>query len=120
MSHNSRLIDCRPEDVFAVLADGWSFANWVVGSVRIRDVEPTWPAVGSKIHHSVGVWPVLIDDHSEVEHVEPPHFLQLKVRAWPTGEGRVAIRCESQQGMALVTIEEDAESGPASLVPAVL
>ena len=89
MSRNTRMMNCTPQDVFDVLADGWSYANWVVGAARIRDVDPEWPAVGSKIHHSVGLWPLLISDSTEVDHVDPPHQLRLKVRLWPTGSGVV-------------------------------
>ena len=120
MSRNSRVMDCTPDDVFAVLTNGWTYANWVVGSVRIRDVDPDWPAIGSKIHHSVGAWPMLIDDDSEVEHIAVPQELRLKVRAWPTGEGRVIIRCQPQDGSTLVTIDEDAVAGPARLVPPIM
>src|SRR5687768_2776915 len=94
MSRTTRHLECRPEDVFDVLADGWSFATWVVGAARIRDVDSDWPAVGSRIHHSVGVWPLLISDTTVVEQVDSPRLLQLRVKAWPTGEGRVVIRCE--------------------------
>jgi hypothetical protein len=111
-------MDCRPEDVFDVLADGWSYATWVVGAARIRDVDPAWPAPGSRIHHSVGMWPLLISDTTVVERVDEPRELQLRVKAWPTGEGRVLMRCEpDDEGGTLVTMEERAVSGPARLLP---
>jgi uncharacterized protein YndB with AHSA1/START domain len=109
---------CGPEDVFAVLADGWSYGMWVVGAACIRDVDAAWPEAGSRIHHSVGAWPVLLNDNTEVERVDPPHFLQLRVRAWPTGEGRVVVTLQpSGEGQTEVVIEEYAVSGPATLIP---
>ena len=48
----TRQMRCTPDDVLRVLADGWTYANWVVGSSRIRGVDPTWPAPGSRIAHS--------------------------------------------------------------------
>jgi hypothetical protein len=109
---------CHPEDVFDVLADGWSYATWVVGAARIRDVDSDWPAVGSRIHHSVGAWPLLLSDTTIVEQVDSPRLLQLRVKAWPTGEGRVVIGCEPDgEGGATVTMEEWAVSGPARLIP---
>lgn len=118
MSRTTRHLECRPEDVFDVLADGWSFATWVVGAARIRDVDSDWPAVGSRIHHSVGVWPLLISDTTVVEQVDSPRVLQLRVKAWPTGEGRVVIHCEPDvEGGTTVTMEEWAVSGPARLIP---
>ena len=117
MSRNTRMIQCTPQDVFDVLADGWSYANWVVGAARIRDVDPEWPAEGSRIHHSVGLWPLLISDNTEVDHVDPPHQLRLKVRLWPTGSGIVTMTLAAKNGGTEVTMEEQLVSGPASLLP---
>lgn len=111
-------MSCRPEDVFAVLEDGWSYGMWVVGAARIRDVDADWPAEGSRIHHSVGAWPVLLSDNTEVERVDAPNLLQLKVKAWPTGEGRVVLTCTpTTDGQTEVVMEERAVSGPAKLIP---
>jgi len=111
-------MSCTPDDVFAVLADGWSYGMWVVGAARIRDVDADWPAVGSQIHHSVGAWPLLLSDTSEVEEVDAPRRLQLKVHAWPTGAGRVVLTCTPVgDGDTEVVMEEQAVSGPATLVP---
>lgn len=111
-------MDCTPADVFAVLEDGWSYGMWVVGAARIRDVDQTWPKVGSRIHHSVGAWPVLLSDTTEVEAVDAPRRLQLKVRAWPAGEGRVVLTCTPRGDRTEVVMEERAVSGPAQLLPA--
>jgi len=117
MSRNTRVMNCSPQDVFDVLADGWTYANWVVGAARIRDVDPQWPAVGTKIHHSVGLWPMLISDNTAVEHVEEPHQLRLKVRLWPTGSGVVTMTLAAKNGGTEVTMEEQLVSGPASYLP---
>lgn len=109
---------CTPDDVFAVLADGWSYGMWVVGAARIRQVDANWPAPGSRIHHSVGAWPLLLSDTSEVEEVDAPRRLQLKVHAWPTGAGRVIVTCAAVgDGETEVVMEERAVSGPATLIP---
>src|SRR3712207_7075993 len=39
MAVNFRHLDCTPEDVFSVLADGWLYPSWVVGASRIRRSE---------------------------------------------------------------------------------
>ena len=117
MSTTTRMMSCTPEHVFEILADGWTYAHWVVGAARIREVDGDWPAVGSQIHHSVGVWPLLLSDTTEVEEVDAPHRIQLKVRAWPTGEGRVTIHVRAAGAGCEVVIEEEAVSGPAALVP---
>ena len=49
-----RLFDCTPDDVFAVLGDGWLYPVWVVGAARMRDVDPEWPAEGCLLYTSDG------------------------------------------------------------------
>jgi uncharacterized protein YndB with AHSA1/START domain len=121
MSRTVKLFHCSPEDVFRVLADGWSFATWVVGAARIRDVDPTWPDEGAEIHHSVGAWPVLLDDTTTVLTIDRPHSLTLQARAWPTGEAEVTLLCESDGPSATrVTMLEHPTSGPARLLPRIL
>ena len=117
MSRPPRFMRCAPDDVFEVLADGWSFASWVVGAARIREVDGTWPAAGSQIHHSVGLWPMLIDDTTSVISIDRPHAIELKVRAWPTGEGRVRLECTAEEGGTRVVMIEDATAGPAKVIP---
>lgn len=117
MSHTTRFLRCTPDDVFDVLADGWSFASWVVGAARIREVDDTWPEPGSRIHHSVGLWPLLIDDTTSVLSIERPHSIELKVRAWPTGEGMVRLECTAEEGGTRVVMTEQATDGPAKLIP---
>ena len=84
-----RRMPVAPEDVWSVLADGWSFGTWVVGACRIRSVDSDWPAAGTGIEHSVGAWPALLDDHTVVEESDPPRGLVLHARARPLGEAKV-------------------------------
>lgn len=113
----SRHFRCSAEDVFAVLADGWVYPVWVVGASRMRAVDADWPAVGSRLHHSAGAWPLLIDDTSEVLAYNPPRSMILQARGWPAGEARVEITVEPSGSGCTVSIAEDAASGPALLVP---
>jgi uncharacterized protein YndB with AHSA1/START domain len=117
ISENERLIDASVADVFAVLTNGWSYASWVVGASRIRDVEAGWPHPGHSIHHSVGVWPLLINDATTVELYEPPHYLRLKVRAWPTGEGIVEFEATDKDTQCHLIMREHTSKGPATLIP---
>jgi uncharacterized protein YndB with AHSA1/START domain len=118
MSETERLINASVEDVFAVLTDGWSYASWVVGASRIRDVEPGWPEPGHSIHHSVGAWPLLINDATTVTRYEPLRLLELKVRAWPTGEGSVQFEATEKDGVCHLVMREHMTKGPAMLIPA--
>ena len=117
MSRNARTIKTTPDKVWAVLADGWLYPLWVVGASRMRDVDADWPEVGARIHHSVGAWPLLLDDNTEVLDCEPGHLLEVRARSWPAGEARVVLRLTEVDGGTEVVMEEDVESGPARLVP---
>ena len=113
----SRDIDAPADAVFAVLADGWTYASWVVGASRIRQVEDRFPEPGARIHHSVGTWPMLIDDTTSVLACEPGRRLELQVRAWPAGEGYVGLTLHPHGETTRVEMEEHAVSGPAALIP---
>lgn len=117
MSTTTRTVRATPEQVWEVLADGWLYPLWVVGASRMRGVDDGWPAVGTQLHHSVGTWPLLIDDTTEVVEAQPGSRLRLRARAWPAGEGDVVIRLEPAEEGTEIVIEEDAASGPALLVP---
>ncbi|MFY0409364.1 SRPBCC family protein [Solicola sp. PLA-1-18] len=118
MATNTRLLHAPPDKVWDVLADGWLYPVWVVGAARLREVDVTWPAVGSRIHHSVGAWPLMVDDTTEVMASERPTHLKLRARGWPAGEAEVDITLEAHGAGTQVTIREDAVSGPGRLVPA--
>jgi hypothetical protein len=120
MSTNTRVLSATPDQVWHVLADGWLYPLWVVGASRMRDVDDSWPEVGSRLHHSVGVWPLLIDDHTEVLDSTPGAMLRLRARTWPTGEAEVTLRLRAVGGDTEMIIEEQATSGPAALVPKTL
>src|SRR4051812_2621114 len=113
----SRTIDAVPAQVWAVLADGWLYPSWVVGASRMRGVDQSWPAPGSTLHHSVGLWPLLLDDCTEVIGSEPQKQLRLKAHGWPAGAAEVVIELEPVGAGTEVTIREDAIEGPARLVP---
>ena len=117
MSTTTRLVKATPEKVWDVLSDGWLYPLWVVGASRMREVDEDWPAVGARLHHSVGNWPVLIDDYTEVQESQPPSLLVLRARAWPAGEAKVVLRLAAVGTDTEVTIEEDAIAGPGLLMP---
>jgi hypothetical protein len=113
--------DASAEAIWRVLTDGWSYAAWVVGAARVRAVHAAWPQVGTCIHHSAGLWPLLINDRTEVLACDPERQLVLKPRGWPTGEAEVNLELESLGPSAcLLRIQEDVVAGPARLVPKVI
>lgn len=117
MSVNTRTIMTTPDRVWNVLADGWTYPLWVVGASRVREVDDTFPAVDARIHHSVGVWPALIDDTTSVVDVDPHRSIRLRARGWPIGEAEVQIELVAAGAGTEVTIREQAVAGPGVLVP---
>lgn len=103
-----------------MLADGWLYPLWVVGATRMREVDPHWPESGAVLHHSVGAWPLVIDDTTSVTLSVPGSRLDLRARGWPAGEAAVSIHLEAVGSETRVRIEEDVVSGPGRLVPAPL
>jgi polyketide cyclase/dehydrase/lipid transport protein len=111
-------VPVSPEQVFAVLADGWSYVGWVVGASHIREVDAGWPEEGSQIHHSVGPWPLLVHDTTSVRVVDPPRLLELDARLWPLGVARIRLELtEVRPGVTEVRMIEQAVRGPGRLVP---
>ena len=114
----TRDVDAPTQAVWDVLADGWDYATWVVGASRVRDVDRSWPAEGARIHHSFGLWPVLVSDTTHVVSASEPTSLTLVARGWPMGEAQVSITVtpRGDQGCT-VAIAEDAIKGPGTLMP---
>ena len=117
MSTRRRVVRADPQQVWRVLADGWLYPLFVVGASRMRDVDDSWPAPGSRLHHSVGAWPALIDDITEVLECDPGSRLRLSAHGWPAGRAEVELRVTARPEGAEVTIAEDVVSGPGRLVP---
>ena len=118
MAEVSLTVQASREKVFEVLADGWSFAGWVVGASHIRDVDPGWPAAGSKIHHSVGPWPLVVKDVTVVREVQPPRLIELDARLWPFGAATVRLELDDiAPNVTRVRMIEQVVRGPAKIVP---
>jgi len=113
----SRYTTAAPEDVWAVLADGWTYASWVVGASRIRAVDASWPAPGARIHHSVGAWPALLSDETVVSVVVPGELIRMQAKTRPLGEAVVEIAIHPERGGTRIEMREDAVQGPISLPP---
>lgn len=121
-----RFGDATPNDVLAVLADGRRYAEWVVGAKRIRSVDASWPAPGSRFHHSLGVGPFTLDDSTVIvssESIPPPPGatsgeVVLEARAWPAGTGlvTVTVRAAAEGSGSQVTIDEVPHHGLAKIL----
>jgi uncharacterized protein YndB with AHSA1/START domain len=102
-----------PEAVFAVLADGWLYSNWVVGTSHMRAVQANWPAVGARLFHASGVWPLVTRDESIVEEVETERRLVLLAKGGALGQARVVLELEpAGDDATIVTMTETPVAGP--------
>jgi len=117
MSRNARVFACRPEAVFAVLADGWLYPSWVVGASRMRDVDTGWPRPESRLHHSVGVWPAVIDDVTVSLEWSPPSRAVFLAKGWPIGEAIVTLDVKLRGDGCVVRLQEEPAAGPGRWVP---
>ncbi|MFC3895893.1 SRPBCC family protein [Lentzea rhizosphaerae] len=120
MAEVSLNIEAPVDAVWAVLADGWSYAGWVVGASHIRDVDTGWPKPGARIHHSVGPWPLVIQDTTEVVRCEPARLLELDARLWPAGAARITFTLEDRGQFTHVRMAERVVRGPSTLLPDVV
>jgi hypothetical protein len=111
-------VPTSPENVFAVLADGWSYVGWVVGATHIRAVDEGWPRVGTRIHHSLGAWPATMQDVTIVRAVDPPRMIELEARLWPFGTALVRLELTGTHPNATdVRMTERFIRGPGRLLP---
>lgn len=108
-----RVIEAPPARVFGVFSDGWTYSDWVVGSVHIRAVDPGWPRPGTNLHHKVGAWPLSLKDKSTVLSCEEPHEFTLSAGLWPLGAAVVHFRLTAiGDGATRVAMWEDFAEGP--------
>lgn len=83
----------------------------------MRAVDAEWPQVNSRLHHSFGSWPFLLDDITRVEVFDPPHRMVVRAKGWPLGEARVTIDVKPRGERMVIRLQEEAVSGPGSWIP---
>jgi uncharacterized protein YndB with AHSA1/START domain len=107
MATNERFMPVPPEAVWDALADAGGYGYWVVGSKKIRDADPHWPQPGSRFHHTVGVGPLTIEDHTESLEAQRPGLLRIRAKARPLGTARVTLTMTPQNGGTRVRMTEN-------------
>ena len=104
-----------PQAVWDVLADAGGYGYWVPGSRVRRDAEPGWPAPGSKFHHTIGIGPFEVSDHTEALETRPPELLRIRAKGRPLGTATVTMEMVARDGGTLVRMTESPD-GPAWLL----
>ncbi|MFF1875072.1 SRPBCC family protein [Streptomyces sp. CB03911] len=112
MARRQQFIECPPEQVWAVLADGHSYAEWVVATRDIEHVDPAWPAVGAELRYAVGLGPLTFRDSCTVRICEPRARLELEAEASPFGAARIAFTLIPWGDNTLVLLDEHPLTGP--------
>ena len=115
MPTNERFMLVPPRAVWDALADAGGYGYWVPGSRVIRDAEPDWPAPGSKFHHTIGVGPFEVSDHTKALEARPPELLRIRAKGRPIGTATVTLEMTPRDGGTLVRMTERPD-GPAWLL----
>ncbi|OBA58511.1 hypothetical protein A5647_20665 [Mycobacterium sp. 1100029.7] len=114
----SREVRASRQQIWDAMANGWTYTQWVVGNSRTRAVDSNWPEPGSSIRHSVGVWPLVINDRTVVESCTPGKELILRAHVGIFGAARITMRLSDIEGggCRIDMIEVPAE-GPIKILP---
>jgi hypothetical protein len=90
----------------------------VLANSRIRAVDSNWPAPGTRILHSIGTWPAVINDETVVHTWVPGEQLVLLAKVRPAATARITLRLNDLPGgQCRVAMTEVAVSRPLSWVP---
>jgi uncharacterized protein YndB with AHSA1/START domain len=106
MPTNERFMPVPPQAVWDALADPGGYAYWVVGSRFVRDADPDWPARGSRFHHTIGVGPIRVADHTESLEARPPTLLRVRAKGRPLGTATISLELIPHDGGTLVRMHE--------------
>jgi hypothetical protein len=106
MAARHRLIQVSPSAVWAVLADGGRYAEWVVGASASRLVRGQWPQTGAAIRYEVRLGPVRLYNETVVRHCEEGTCLELEAHAGVLGTARIAIELRPWGEYCLVIVDE--------------
>ncbi|HIW61686.1 MAG TPA: SRPBCC domain-containing protein [Candidatus Stackebrandtia excrementipullorum] len=113
MAEVTRVVNAPVDRVFAVLEDGWSYSDWVVGTAHIKGVEADWPQEGSNLWVRTGIWPFDVPGHTLSLECDPPTRLVLRPTLWPAGELTVTLQLsEISDTKTRLTLEEHPKAGP--------
>jgi uncharacterized protein YndB with AHSA1/START domain len=107
MATSERFMPVPPEAVWNALADARGYGYWVVGSCEVREVEGRWPEPGSRFHHTVGIRPLRVRDHTESLEARRPALLRIRAKARPLGTAQVTMTLTPLDGGTRVRMAEE-------------
>ncbi|MFH8394466.1 SRPBCC family protein [Streptomyces sp. NPDC018036] len=116
MAVRHRLIKRKPSDVWAVLADGTRYADWVVGTAVSRPVRGQWPEVQAAINYEIRFGRFTLTNETVVRACTEGRELELEAQAGPLGTARIAIEVRPWGEHSLVIIDEHPLQGAGNLL----
>ena len=117
MSLTTKQANVSRAQVWAVLADGSTYADWVVGAKAIRAVSPEWPAEQSRIHHTVGAGPGENKDDTVVVESRSDEHIKLRAHFRPLGIADITIDLQDAPGGCTIAMNEVVVGGIGAAVP---
>ena len=106
MSCTDRTVKASPDQIWAVLADPYTYEHWVVGAKDIRTADGTWPEEGSTLQHTSGFGPLNLKDNTKVVESDPPRRLVMEARGRPLGIARIEIELKPEGSATVVSMTE--------------
>ncbi len=106
-----RLVHATPAQIWAVLADGYRYADWVIGARGILAVDAGWPARDSALWFTVGLGPLTYTGRTTVVACVPERVLELEVHVGLAGSVRVGARLTANGDGTRVLLEEHPATG---------
>jgi uncharacterized protein YndB with AHSA1/START domain len=110
-ARNEITVDAGPARVWAILGDGHTYPDWVVGAAESRKVDTDYPRPGATLHHTQIVPKVGLRDTSTVIEADEPRRMLLEVRIRPFAVSKVEFELEPVGDHTRVTMWEWGTSG---------
>ncbi|MET7851194.1 SRPBCC family protein [Streptomyces avermitilis] len=106
MAVRHRVIKRSPREVWAVLADGTRYGDWVVGTSASYPVRGEWPQVHAAIGYEIRIGFLTLTNETVVRACVDGRELELEAQAGPLGSARIAIEVRPWGEHSLVIIDE--------------
>ncbi|MFD9404781.1 SRPBCC family protein [Streptomyces sp. NPDC060011] len=116
MAARHRVIKKSPSEVWAVLADGTRYGDWVVGTAASTPVRGEWPQVHAAIEYEVKLGPLSVTNETVVRACDEGRALELEAKAGPLGTARIAIEVRPWGDHTLVVVDEHPLQGVGGLL----
>jgi hypothetical protein len=101
-----RVVRAQPQDVAAILADGWLYGAWIAASTGVRAVSSDWPAPGASLAQGMGAWPLAVSSVLTVVHHDPGRLLVVDSTAGSLVSTRIQIEVAGTDEQTSVTMGE--------------